>query len=201
VFATQTDAPYFGVPFEETKADVSFRELADSERFEISDVRVACTRLNHPYVATAYRLTVDGASVVYVSDTAPFDDILFEDEFIARPPSGAELPRADREKLRAMRAGVVRLCEGADLVIYDTMFTAADYQKQPHFGHSRPSDAVAICREAGVKSLALYHHAPERADSEIDQIVTDTRTLAHEQGGGLEIIAAFEGLELNLGKR
>ena len=56
-------------------------------------MKVACARLNHPYIATAYRLSVDGASVVYVSDTAPFSDILFEDEFVARPPSlTAEIP-------------------------------------------------------------------------------------------------------------
>src|SRR5207248_1645869 len=143
------DDPYFPIPFDEAKADVAFTELPDSAQFEISDVKVACARLNHPYVATAYRLTVDGASVVYVSDTAPFSDILFEDQFIAHPPTlgtlGAELPVADRQKLARMREGVVRLCEGADLVVYDTMFTPEDYQRMPHYGHSRPSDALRIC--------------------------------------------------------
>src|SRR6188474_2502044 len=87
VFTSQTGDPYFPTSIEEAKAQISFRELADSARFEIADVQVACTRLNHPYVATAYRLSVDGASVAYVSDTAPFSDILFENEFIAQPPS------------------------------------------------------------------------------------------------------------------
>jgi len=139
VFASQTDDPYFPIPFDEAKADIAFRELMDSAEFEIADVGVSCSRLNHPYIATAYRLSVDGAAVVYVSDTAPFSDILFDDQFIARPPSlGAELPKADRDKLAVMRQGVVRLCEGADLVIYDTMFTTEDYRKLPHYGHSRP---------------------------------------------------------------
>src|SRR5438477_8740260 len=57
VFASQTDDPYFPISFDEAKADVAFRELMDSAEFEISDVRVACTRLNHPYIATAYRLS------------------------------------------------------------------------------------------------------------------------------------------------
>src|SRR5688572_15939869 len=56
VFASQTEAPYFPVPFKEARAQVSFRELEDSARFEIHDVRVTCARLNHPYVATAYAL-------------------------------------------------------------------------------------------------------------------------------------------------
>lgn len=201
VFASQTDDPYFPIPFDEAKADIAFRELLDSAEFEIADVKVACARLNHPYIATAYRLTADGASVVYVSDTAPFSEILFEDQFVARPPnSGAELPRADREKLARMRAGVVRLCEGADLCIYDTMFTPEDYQRIPHYGHSRPSDAIDICREAGARQLALFHHAPERADAEIDAILADTRAAVTRARIPLDVVAAYEGLDISLGR-
>jgi len=201
VFASQTDDPYFPIPFEEAKADIAFRELLDFAEFEIADVRVSCARLNHPYIATAYRLDVDGASVVYVSDTAPFTDILFEDQFIARPPSaGAELPAADRDKLRRMREGVVRLCEGADLVVYDTMFTADDYQRIPHYGHSRPGDAVEVCREAGAKQLALFHHAPERSDAEVDAILQATRAETKRAGVALDVVAAYEGLDISLGR-
>jgi phosphoribosyl 1,2-cyclic phosphodiesterase len=201
VFASQTDDPYFPIPFDEAKADIAFRELMDSAEFEISDVAVACARLNHPYIATAYRLSADGAAVVYVSDTAPFSDILFEDRFIARPPSaGAELPKADRDKLAAMRQGVARLCEGADLVIYDTMFTNDDYRKLPHYGHSRPSDAIEICREAGARRLALFHHAPERSDAEVDTILADAQALVARDKIPLEVIAAYEGMDLTLGR-
>ena len=201
VFASQTDDPYYPVPFDETAAEVDFRELTDSAQFEIADVKVACARLNHPYIATAYRLTTDGASVVYVSDTAPFSDILFEDEFVGRPPSlAAEMPPRDREKLARMRADVVRLCAGADLVIYDTMFTPEDYRRMPHYGHSRPTDAVDICREAGARQLVLFHHAPERTDAEVDAILADARALATDRKANLEVIAAFEGLELPLGQ-
>jgi phosphoribosyl 1,2-cyclic phosphodiesterase len=206
VFASQTHDPYFPVPFAEADAAIEFKELTDSAKFSIDDVKVACTRLNHPYIATAYRLTVDGASVVYVSDTAPFSDILFEDEFVARPPSpGAELPAKDRQKLAKMREGVVRLCEGADLVIYDTMFTPEDYQRIPHYGHSRPMDAVEVCGEAGASRLALFHHAPERTDAEVDAILADTRAAAGKSTSTtarkLDVVAAYEGLELELGQR
>jgi phosphoribosyl 1,2-cyclic phosphodiesterase len=201
VFASQIDDPYFPIPFGEAKADIAFRELLDSAEFEIADVKVSCARLNHPYIATAYRLSVDGASVVYVSDTAPFSDILFDDQFIARPPTaGAELPKIDRDKLATMREGVVRLCEGADLVIYDTMFTNEDYQRLPHYGHSRPSDAVEICREAGVGRLALFHHAPERSDGEVDAILEETRALTRREKIGIDVVAAYEGLDLALGR-
>jgi phosphoribosyl 1,2-cyclic phosphodiesterase len=202
VFASQTDDPYFPISIEEAKAGISFRELADSASFEIADINVASARLNHPYVATAYRLSADGVSVAYVSDTAPFSDILFENQFIAQPPSpGAALPEVDRVRLRAMRDGVVRLCEGADLVIYDTMFTPDDYVRIPHYGHSRPSDALDICREAGARRLTLFHHAPERSDVEIDGILADTRLQARAARMDLELSAAYEGMDIDLGAR
>jgi phosphoribosyl 1,2-cyclic phosphodiesterase len=199
VFASQTHAPYFPMSIEEAKASIWFRELADSARFEISDVGVTCARLNHPYVATAYRLSAGGASVVYVSDTAPFSDILFENQYIAQPPPlRAALPEVDRLKLRAMRDGVVRLCEGADVVVYDTMFTPDDYLRIPHYGHSRPSDALDICRDAGARRLVLFHHAPERSDAEVDAILVDTRLQARHSGLALDVVAAYEGMDLQL---
>jgi phosphoribosyl 1,2-cyclic phosphodiesterase len=201
VFASQTGYPYFPGPFQEAKASIAFQELNDSAEFEIADVRVSCARLNHPYIATAYRLEVDGASVVYVSDTAPFADILFENQFIAGPPSpGVELAKADQDKLIVMRDRVVRLCEGADLVIYDTMFTPEDYQRIPHYGHSRPSDALDVCREAGARSLALFHHAPERSDAEVDAIVADTRETVRRFGGTIDVVGAYEGMDVVLGR-
>jgi ribonuclease BN (tRNA processing enzyme) len=99
-----------------------------------------------------------------------------------------------------MREGVVRLCEGADLVIYDTMFTADDYRRMPHYGHSRPSDAVDVCRDAGARRLVLFHHAPERTDAEVDAILGQTRAQAASGATGLEVSAAFEGLEVELGR-
>jgi phosphoribosyl 1,2-cyclic phosphodiesterase len=199
VFASQAESPYFPVPFDETRADVDFRELTDSARFEIEDVKVSCARLNHPYIATAYALTAEGAKVAYVSDTAPFADILFGQEFVPGPPGPDRvLSAADQARLQNMRSEVVRLCEGADLVVYDTMFTADDYRQTPHYGHSRPSDAIDICREAGVRNLALFHHAPERSDAEIDAMLAEARRTSGESARGLRVVAAYEGLDVDL---
>ncbi len=100
-----------------------------------------------------------------------------------------------------MRDGVVRLCAGADLVIYDTMFTAEDYRRIPHYGHSRPSDAVDICREAGANRLVLFHHAPERTDAEIDGILADDAHAGRDATpAGWRSSAAYEGLDVEIGR-
>jgi ribonuclease BN (tRNA processing enzyme) len=99
-----------------------------------------------------------------------------------------------------MRGQVVRLCEGADLVVYDTMFTPEEYRQTPHFGHSRPSDAVDVCHDAGARMLALYHYAPDRSDAEVDAVLTSTRREAKVTAPKLEIVAGFEGLDVTVGK-
>ena len=200
VFASQTENPYFPVPMNAVQASVSFRELADHARFEIgTGVKVSCTRLNHPWVAIAYRVEADGATLVYCTDTAPFTDILLENEFIAQPPRlGDPLVPEHATKLKAMRDDLVELCRGADLLIYDTQFTAEEYKSRPHWGHSTPHDAIEIALAAKAKALMLYHHAPERTDDELDQILASTK--ATLIGSGLEVSAAREYMEVRLGE-
>ena len=81
------------------------------------------------------------------------------------------------------------------LLIYDTQFTPDEYAVRPHWGHSRPSDAIEIAREAKVKQLCLFHHAPMRSDDDNDKILVATRAVA----GDLAVTSAYEGLELALG--
>ncbi|MCS6914046.1 MAG: MBL fold metallo-hydrolase [Myxococcales bacterium] len=200
IFATQTENPYFSVPFDAAAAHVQFTELSDHAAFEIGPVRVRCTRLNHPWIAIAYRLDYEGRSLAYVTDTAPFRDILIEQQFISQPPRpGEPLPPGDAAKLAAMRQGVVALCEGADLVIYDTQFTPEEYATRPHWGHSCPEDAIEIAAEAGAHALVLFHHAPERTDSQIDALLQQHRAEVARRKLPLVLYAAAEGLELVVG--
>jgi phosphoribosyl 1,2-cyclic phosphodiesterase len=199
VFAAQSDGPYFPVPLEDLKAKVAFNELVDGQKFSIDKVQVSCTRLNHPWIAMAYRLETGGKSVVYCSDTAPFRDILLEHEFIATPPViGAPLEPKVEKVLRSMRENLVELCRGADLVIYDTQFTKEEYRQKPHWGHSTPDDAIAVAKEAGAKTLCLFHHAPARSDEEQDEILHAYQHALRDDD--LELIAAAEGLTVDLGE-
>lgn len=201
VFALQSDNPYFPVPFDAAAADLEFAELSDDAQFAIGPVSVRCTRLNHPWIAIAFRLDFEGASVAYVTDTAPFRDILIEQKFIRQPPKpGDPLQPDDAAKLKEMRDGVVRLCEGAQLVIYDTQFTPQEYAQRPHWGHSCPDDAIEIATEAGAQALMLFHHAPERTDEQLDALLDQHRAEIAKSGKRLAIHAAYEGLEVDLSR-
>jgi ribonuclease BN (tRNA processing enzyme) len=179
------------------QAEMHFHELVEGASFNIGQAKVTAARLNHPWVAIAYRVEVDGASVVYCSDTAPFTDMLLGRDFIERPSFGT-LPPPVREELANMRAGIVALCKNADLLIYDTQFTADEYKLRPHWGHSRPDDAIEIAREAKVKQLCLFHHAPMRSDDENDAILAQYREVA--SADPFKLVSAYEGLEIPLGE-
>jgi phosphoribosyl 1,2-cyclic phosphodiesterase len=198
VFSQQQHAPYFPVPLSAMQADMHFHELVEGASFELGRAKVTCARLNHPWVAIAYRVDVDRASVVYCSDTAPFTDLLLGTDFVQAPPHGT-LPPVVREELAQMRAGVVALAKNADLLIYDTQFTPDEYKSRPHWGHSRPDDALEIAREAKVKALCLFHHAPMRTDDENDAILAHYRDVVRAANDKFELHSAYEGLELTLG--
>jgi ribonuclease BN (tRNA processing enzyme) len=133
---------------------------------------------------------------VYCADTAPFTDILLGREFVTSPDIHT-LPPPIAEELHEMRRGIVALCKHADLLIYDTQFTPAEYKSRPHWGHSRPDDAIEIAREAGVKQLCLFHHAPMRSDDENDAILAQYRQVVANDP--FTLISAYEGLEVALG--
>ena len=201
VFSQQHGAPYFPVPLSAMQADMSFHALTEGAGFALGRARITSTRLNHPWTALAYRIDVDGAAVVYCSDTAPFTDLLLGREFVVDPPAlDRQLPPDVAAELGRMRAAVIALAAGADLLIYDTQFTRDEYLQRPHWGHSHPDDALAVARDAGVRRLCLFHHAPLRSDDANDAILATYRGVAASAGDRFEVLSAYEGLELTLGE-
>ncbi len=200
VFSQQHGAPYFPVPLSAMQATMSFHALTEGAQFELGRARVTSTRLNHPWTALAYRIDVDRAAIAYCSDTAPFTDLLLGREFVTDPPAlDRPLPPEIAAELARMRAAVVALAAGADLLVYDTQFTLDEYRQRPHWGHSHPDDALAIARDAGVRRLCLFHHAPMRSDDANDAILARVRAQAAAAGDRFEVLSAYEGLELALG--
>jgi ribonuclease BN (tRNA processing enzyme) len=58
-----------------------------------------------------------------------------------------------------------------------------------------------MAEAAGVRQLVLFHHAPERADVELDGVVDELREGVERRGSGLELVAAEEGSELLVEER
>jgi phosphoribosyl 1,2-cyclic phosphodiesterase len=189
-----TRQEFFPVALEAVPADFEYHEVQPGVGFEIGGFHVTPIALNHPFGAVGYRLDCDGSSWAYVADTAPFDRVLHKQHFLKGPEP---LSDDDRLALAAMRDALVRRLAGVDTVVYDTHFTAEEYARFPHYGHSTPDQALEICAAARVRRLVLYHHAPAHGDEQMDQIAADY--LAKGAAVGIDVVTSFEGMTLPVG--
>jgi CheY-like chemotaxis protein len=188
--AGQMEYTYFPVTLEQLDATVRYHDLVEGA-FEVAEVHVAARFLNHPALTLGYRLEVGGASLVYAVDHEPHachhtDD---RDPHAVRP-----VHQEDRRHIEFLA--------GADLVIHDATYTLEEYPKRVGWGHSPVEYAVDVAVAAGVRRLALFHHAPLRDDDAVDRLVVESRARARARGGSaLEIFAAAEGQLVELPER
>ncbi len=139
-------------------SQVEVHSVRAGRPFEPGGWRVTPVALNHPGGSLAYRVEAGSQCFVYVTDTSPF----------SRPDEGLSMGEpATRAELRM--ASVLR---GADLVVYDTMYTREEYLEKMTWGHSYPEYAVALCREAAVRNLILFHHLPDATDEDLDALAS-----------------------------
>ena len=126
-------------------ARVAFRDFSAGGRLvPAPGVSIRTARLRHPGGATGYRVEYGGRSICYVTDTE-------------------HVPDAPDEN-------VLALVEGADMMIYDAMFTDEELPRHRGWGHSTWEEGARICQAAGVRTYVIFHHAPERSDEALDRI-------------------------------
>ncbi|MFO8163317.1 MAG: hypothetical protein R6T98_02155 [Desulfatiglandales bacterium] len=67
------------------------------------------------------------------------------------------------------------------------------YSKQHRgWGHSDYQSAIELALEANVKKLVLFHHAPERKDSDMVKLMIRCQDFINEKNVDLEIETAKE---------
>jgi phosphoribosyl 1,2-cyclic phosphodiesterase len=150
VFEGQMAQPTFPVPLEAMSGQLSFEDFVAGDRLTLeAGVTVRTAPLNHPSGATGYRVEFDGKSICYVTDT---------EHVIGKPDQN-----------------VLGLIEGADLVIYDSTYTDAEFPAKKGWGHSTWQEGVRLCRSAHVKKLAIFHHDPDHEDGFMEQVEREAR--------------------------
>lgn len=179
VLEGQMQYSYFPLQLDELGANIRFHELVEGT-FQIADVAITTRYLNHPALTFGYRLEAGDATIVYASDHEPHSRVL--------AGGTGEITGED-----------LRHCQflsGADLVIHDAQYTAAEYPRKIGWGHSTFEYALAVCRKAGVKQVCLTHHDPARDDAALDRLVTEAQAHASQD---TQVIAAQEGASLIVG--
>ena len=146
---TQMEEPGFPVRVGDVPARLSYKELSEGMTVRISDeLTVTCAKLNHPGGVLAYRVQYRDRAVVYATDT---------EHYSCPDPK------------------LVRLAEGAELLIYDAQYDDEEYAglrgaPRTGWGHSTFSEGVRVANSAGVGRLALFHHDPSHTDAHVREI-------------------------------
>jgi ribonuclease BN (tRNA processing enzyme) len=96
------------------------------------------------------RVDLDGATVAYLPDHALSD-----------APA-------------VLRASAEALAAGADVLVHDAQFCAHERQVAVAYGHSTIEGAMLFADRCEVGALVLTHHAPGRADAELDAMAAAT---------------------------
>ncbi|MEJ7600602.1 MAG: MBL fold metallo-hydrolase [Kofleriaceae bacterium] len=156
-------APFFPVDYAELANQISTRELAANDKFTIGDITITMAKLNHPDPVYGFRLEHGGHSIVYATDT---------EHFACVDPT------------------LKKLAAGADILIYDSQYTADEYPSKVGWGHSTWQAGAELARAAGVPQLVLFHHDPSRTDAQLAAIEAQAR--ANLPG----TVAAREGMIL-----
>ncbi|MEP6832344.1 MAG: MBL fold metallo-hydrolase, partial [Gemmatimonas sp.] len=92
------------------------------------------------------------------------------------------------------RANLVQQLRNIPVLIHDAMYHDSEVIRFVGWGHSSAEEATQFAVECNAQKLILFHHHPDRTDSEIDDLVWNCRSLAHRAGSRLQIDAAYEGM-------
>ena len=179
VFAGVMRPPYFPISPSDLGGNVEFHDVGD-DAFALNGAQVRSRWVRHTDPCLGYRVEIGGVSVAYMSDHGPGCAPDDPDDFVPKE--------------------ILELCSGADVLVHDAQHTLGEYEFKRHFGHSTVDYAVHVAREAGVRTLVLFHHCPTHDDDAIDQMFTHGCFLA-SKGSGPEVLAAHEGLVLTLAPR
>lgn len=173
----QQDKPSFPVDFSIFGAKLEFVRLEPGRTREIAGVAVTSMLQRHAGDSYGYRFESPGKVIVYSTDS--------------------EHPLAQAEHAERF----VRFFRGADLVIFDAMYSLADaISVKADWGHSSNIVGVELCQMAEVRHLCLFHHEPVFDDAAIDAVLAETRRLEEITRGAirLHVSAAYDGMEIAL---
>jgi phosphoribosyl 1,2-cyclic phosphodiesterase len=172
VVSNLMQAPIYPVTLDVFNAQVEFTEFTAGDPLICGTVKMLTAPLNHPNGATGYRIEHGGKAICYITDTEH------------RP--------GERDRT------IVELCRGADVMIYDSSYTDAEYERYKGWGHSTWQEGVRVADAAGVGTLVIFHHDPSHGDAFMDDVAREAAALrpGTVASGLPRVIVAHEGLTL-----
>lgn len=149
--------PFFPIDVRGLQGDWQI-EWHDAGQHELEGFSVLSRDLPHPGGrALGARVTDGHSTLAYVVDHGP--------QLLGRGPDG----------FGPYHEAALELADGADLLIHDAPYTAAEHPARSSYGHAAMPYALGLAAEAGARRLVLFGHDPGRTDDQLDEIVAGFR--------------------------
>ena len=94
----------------------------------------------------------------------------------------------------------VEFCQGVDVLIHDAQYLQSDMPHKHGWGHSLISQVRHLATDAEVGTLVMFHHDPDRSDSELDEIQIENEKYLKSNRAPTRSLCAAEGMEINLSR-
>ena len=132
--------------------------------------------INHPGGGYGYRIEEEGTSCAYITDNE------------LEPP----------QKVSTTYDQWVGFCRGVDVLIHDAQYLESDMPHKHGWGHSLVSQVRQLAVDAEVGCLVMFHHDPDRTDTEIDFIQKDNEHFFNDKRAPSMSLCAAENMQIKL---
>ncbi len=153
VFKRAMSPPHFPIGPDELRGRLTMLAL-ESGKHEFGAFSVVARDVVHKGGRTfGYRIEADDTVLTYVPDAIDDND-----------------------------DAICDLAADADVFVRGTPFVTAESARAADYGHGTAEHAAEIARRARARSLVLTHHAPMRADGDVDEIAARVGATAAYDG-------------------
>lgn len=161
--------PYWPVTMHQV-SHAAVTEIFPNKPFKIDDFTITPFFSCHGDLTLSFHITDGKKTVVYMLDS--------------------EISQMKKDGI----AAVLKLCEDADLVVFDASYSDEDYEKlHKGWGHSTVSCGVRLAKKSSPKKILFSHFAQKYSDDELNGW-----TAKFDNSLQTEFIMAKDGLELNI---
>lgn len=187
LFEQMQDRRFFPLTFDDLPAAIKLFQ-PESLNFQIGSTTIFRQRLNHPEIGYAYRFD-------HLADDDKKDKkkhahkIAFITDNELNPPEAHHFTPYTQW---------VNFCQDVDILVHDAMFTNTERMHTYGWGHSLVSQTLQLALDAKVKTLVLYHHAPDRTDEQLEAILAESQTFIQAQNSNCQVLLAREGETLSV---
>jgi len=151
-----------------------------TENFETDlarqNISVRRMPINHPGGGYGYRIEEDSTSCAYITDNE------------LEPPG----------KMSTTYDQWVKFCHGVDVLVHDAQYLESDMPHKHGWGHSLVSQVRQFAVDAEVGCLAMFHHDPDRTDTEIAFIQKDNESFFHGKHAPSISLCTAENMQITL---